>query len=208
MGVTLACLDVDYQGDDAMAACLLCNGWAAPGPTHALIAHVRDVAPYEPGLFYKRELPCLLAVLTKVPEPPAVIVIDGYVWLGQERRPGLGAHLYDALDRATPVIGVAKTAFVDTPAATAVRGASARPLWVTAAGCDVTDAARHVQDMHGVFRIPSLLRQVDQLCRRSWPVGPSALPSLLGAENGTLQTRRDRSGLAHPVGEFDPTVGK
>ncbi len=185
----LACVDVDYRGDEALAACLLFADWADPAPTDTWVVQVRDVAPYEPGSFYKRELPCLLAVLAEAPEPPDVIIIDGYVWLGPERRPGLGAHLYEALGRATPVIGVAKTPFAGTPAAEVIRGAATRPLWVTAAGVGLADAAGRVQAMHGAFRLPTLLRQVDQLCRRSWPVGPSASPSPLGAEGGAAQVR-------------------
>lgn len=44
----------------------------------------REIAPYQPGEFYRRELPCLLAVLACGPVAE-VIVVDGYVWLGPER---------------------------------------------------------------------------------------------------------------------------
>ena len=45
------------------------------------------------------------------------------------------------------------------------RGKSQTPLFITAAGIDVHTAASFIQSMHGKFRIPTLLKQVDQLCR-------------------------------------------
>src|SRR5262249_645622 len=126
-----------------------------------------QVAPYEPGKFYRRELPCLLAVLRKVADPIEAIVIDGYVWLADEQSPGLGGHLFQALGSATPVIGVAKPCFRSARAARpVVRGNSRRPLWVTAAGMDLETASRHVQDLHGPYRLPTLLKRVDRLCRQ------------------------------------------
>src|SRR5205823_5903515 len=88
----IACVDVDYRGDEAAAACVLSAGWADEAPAGELVERVVGVAPYVPGQFYKRELPCLLAVLRQVAEPIDVVVIDGYVWLEDESRPGLGAH--------------------------------------------------------------------------------------------------------------------
>jgi deoxyribonuclease V len=124
------------------------------------------VAPYEPGRFYLRELPCLLAVLARAPAPLAAAVVDGYVWLADETRPGLGAHLFESLGGTVPVVGVAKTRFAGAERALPVtRGDSLRPLWVTAAGIDPTEAAEHVRRMHGPFRIPTALRRVDRLCR-------------------------------------------
>ena len=64
----IACLDVDYRGDEAAAACVLAAGWADEAPTRELVERVLGVAPYVPGQFYKRELPCLLAVLRRVAE--------------------------------------------------------------------------------------------------------------------------------------------
>jgi deoxyribonuclease V len=133
-----------------------------------VVERLARVEPYQPGEFYRRELPCLLAVLGKAGAPPAAVVIDGYVWLGDEGRPGLGAHLYAALGQAVPVIGVAKTHFAGVRVARPVlRGGSKRPLWVTASGIDADTAARHVAAMYGPFRVPTLLKRVDQLCRRA-----------------------------------------
>lgn len=45
------------------------------------------------------------------------------------------------------------------------RGTSRSPLYVTAAGMDATEAARHIAEMHGPHRIPTLLKRIDRLCR-------------------------------------------
>ena len=162
----LACVDVDYRDHEAVAACVLFRAWTDAAGAAEEVEHIAQVEPYQPGQFYRRELPCLLAVLARVPAPPEAVVVDGYVWLADEAAPGLGGHLYAALGRTVPVIGVAKTRFAGaTLARPVVRGTSRRPLWVTAAGIDPDDAARHVTDMHGPFRIPTLLKRVDQLCR-------------------------------------------
>jgi deoxyribonuclease V len=132
-----------------------------------LVERVSPVAPYEPGQFYRRELPCLLAVLGKIPDAVEAIVVDGYVWLADEQTPGLGGHLFQALGGTIPVIGVAKTQFRSARASQAVlRGGSQRPLYITAAGMSREAAAHHIQAMHGPHRIPTLLKRVDQICRQ------------------------------------------
>jgi deoxyribonuclease V len=162
----LACVDVDYRDHEAVVACVLFRAWTDAASAAEEVERLAQVEPYQPGQFYRRELPCLLAVLRKVPAPPEAVVVDGYVWLADETAPGLGGHLYAALGRAVPVIGVAKTRFAGAVLARpVVRGISRRPLWVTAAGIDPDAAARHVVAMHGPFRIPTLLKRVDQLCR-------------------------------------------
>jgi deoxyribonuclease V len=45
------------------------------------------------------------------------------------------------------------------------RGHSLSPLYVSAAGMHLSDAMHHIQEMHGEFRIPTLLKRVDQLSR-------------------------------------------
>jgi len=124
---------------------------------------VPEAAPYRPGQFYLRELPPLRAVLNGFGRL-GLLVIDGYVDLDPAGRPGLGAHLHAEL--GVPVVGVAKTAFRTATHAIAVRrGASARPLFMTAAGIPVEQAARLVRDMAGPFRLPDALRRVDALAR-------------------------------------------
>jgi deoxyribonuclease V len=161
----LACLDVDYRPDVTVAACVLFRAWTHGTEASHLVDRGPPAAPYEPGHFYRRELPHLLRVLAQVKEPLETVVVDGYVWLG-DNRPGLGAHLYEALGRAIPVIGVAKTAFHSTgPAQLVLRGQSLRPLFVTTIGMEPDVAADCVRRMHGASRIPTLLGRVDRLSR-------------------------------------------
>ncbi len=156
-------LDVDYRAGHAVAAGVWLRGWAAAASEHEASAVVPGVPDYEPGAFYRRELPCLLVVLPRGPAPDA-IVVDGYAWLGPDR-PGLGAHLYAALDCRTPVIGVAKTRFHSADAVPVTRGASRSPLYVTAAGVDASAAADWVRTMAGPYRVPDVLGRVDRLAR-------------------------------------------
>ena len=72
------------------------------------IAVVADVAPYQPGQFYLRELPPLRAVLDGM-VGLSLLVVDGYADLDPDGRPGLGARARDEF--GVPVIGVAKTPF-------------------------------------------------------------------------------------------------
>ena len=144
--------------------------------THVLgeyTALTLEVAPYQPGQFYLRELPPLRAVLHRIPGL-SLLVVDGYADLDPDGRPGLGAHAH--AEFAIPVIGVAKAAFRTATHAIAVRrGTSARPVFVTAAGMRATDAVGPVQHMAGRFRIPDALRRADTLARTGPPpVNPAS----------------------------------
>ncbi len=169
----LGCIDVSYGDDVAHAGCLLFRGWADAAATREVLASTPLAASYRPGEFFRRELPPILDLLARIDEPLETIVIDGYVWLAG-RGPGLGAHLYEALEGRIPIVGVAKTAWnmppdPDEPEAHAtvpvVRGNSTRPLFVTSAGIDVTKSAELVARMHGPHRLPTLLKAVDRLVR-------------------------------------------
>jgi len=108
-------------------------------------------------------LPAIRAALAAT-APVDLLVVDSYVDLDPEGRPGLGAHVHAEIGK--PVIGVAKTAFRSaTHAVPVVRGTGARPLYVTAAGIPVGDAAALVSAMAGAHRIPDALRRVDRLAR-------------------------------------------
>lgn len=153
-----------YFATHAQAACVVAGSWRDAAPLAEYTAIHESPADYEPGAFFKRELPPLLAVLGKLAELPPVLVVDGYVWLDQDR-PGLGYHLQQALPQHPAVVGVAKTSFAGNRAAVAVLRGSTRPLFVTAIGVDVAAAAEHVRDMAGLYRLPDLLRRADQLAK-------------------------------------------
>lgn len=163
-------MDVDYRATETVAAAVVTSSWTA---ARADREHVRTVAgapePYQPGAFYRREMPHLIALLEELAEAPTCVVVDGYVWLARERL-GLGAYLHAELRErfgaAIPVVGIAKRAFHDNDVAQAVvRGASKAPLYVTALGLETADVAALVGAMHGPHRLPTLVQRVDHLAR-------------------------------------------
>ena len=111
---TIACVDVFYADETARAACVVIADWGDARPANEWVVELSRVEDYQPGEFYRRELPCIQAVLAKLERTPDCIVVDGYVWLDAEMKPGLGAHLYNAMGRDVPVIGVAKNPFGGT----------------------------------------------------------------------------------------------
>lgn len=162
----IAALDVHYDeaSQTATAAAVVFEQWNDAVPTAEYKALCSVIQPYEPGNFFKRELPCLLAVLNIVKEPMSLIVIDGYVSLGE--KPGLGMRLWETIDKRTPIIGVAKTRFHSADAVEVTRGNSKTPLFVTSVGIEPEVAGEHLRQMHGLFRIPTLLKRADQLARQ------------------------------------------
>lgn len=158
--------DVQYYDNHAIAAAVAFDAWDATVPSQEWTVHVSEIAPYVPGQFYKRELPCLLALLEQVRAELGLVIVDGYVWLGDESHPGLGGHLWNALGRTIPVVGVAKTRFVGAaPVREVLRGTSQSPLFVSSAGLPLLEAEVCVQQMHGPHRLPTLLKRVDTQCR-------------------------------------------
>ncbi len=160
-------VDTHYSPASARTAGVLFEDWgdAEPAATHVL-DHSEAAAAYEPGAFFRRELPLILAFLRSLPQEPRLIVVDGYVTLDDAGRKGLGAHLFEALEEKVPVIGVAKRPFAGSRHAEAVlRGRSERPLYVTAKGLSKTEAASAIARMHGPHRLPTLLKLADRLFR-------------------------------------------
>lgn len=162
----IVCLDVAYGDTAAAVAGALVRGWDADGVSQMLVRHIEGPpASYEPGAFYRRELPLLLPVIAEVATSIDVIVIDGYVWL-EDNQPGLGGHLFASLGCRIPVVGVAKRRYRnDTWSTPVLRGTSRQPLFVTSTGIQATQAADCVRRMHGDYRIPTILRLVDEAAR-------------------------------------------
>ena len=94
-------------------------------------------------------------------------MVDGYADLDPGSRPGLGAHAN--AEFGIPVIGVAKSRFRTVHAVPVLRGSSARPLFVTAAGMPRADAADPVRRMADRYRLPDALRRADTLARAGLP---------------------------------------
>ncbi len=165
--MNILAVDVAYQQDRAVAAGVLFQAWEAADPLQEFTLRCAPAEAYVPGKFYRRELPCLLQLLQRVGHDIDIIIIDGFVYLGADHKPGLGSYLFESLDRQVAVIGVAKSAFKETPASTALlRGNSQRPLYVTAIGIAEETARQGIRQMYGKSRLPALLQRVDHLCRK------------------------------------------
>lgn len=159
-----AAVDVHYPpGGGAKAALVIATDPAFADIDAERTANLVEVPQYRPGHFFARELPALRAVLTATDQLD-LLIVDGYVQLDPEGRPGLGAYAHAEFD--VPVIGVAKSVFRGATHAIEVRrGAATRPLYVTAAGLAPHQAAGIVQAMAGPYRLPDALRRVDALAR-------------------------------------------
>ncbi|WP_353165654.1 endonuclease V [Acinetobacter sp.] len=161
-------IDVAYSETSAQVAGGVFDAWDAADLFKRYRISLDHIMDYESGQFYKRELPCIEALLAHVTEQIDTIIIDGYVYLGNEQKAGLGQYLYEALIRKVPVIGVAKNQFKGTPSNCEIlRGQSIQPLYISAVGIELELAKQYVKNMHGKYRIPKLLKEVDRLSRIS-----------------------------------------
>lgn len=161
----LLAIDVYYIENSAKAVGVLFNDWQDASPSDILVAYKHDVAPYQAGQFYQRELPCIIELLKQVDlSTLSAIIVDGYVYLDNDGKIGLGGYLYQHLEQQVPVIGVAKQAFNGNTkyVAEVLRGDSQKPLYVTAVGLPLQDCAEDVRRMHGKYRMPTLLTLLDQ----------------------------------------------
>ncbi|HVX10588.1 MAG TPA: endonuclease V [Pirellulales bacterium] len=161
-----AAVDVFYDEAQsrARAACVIFPDALGDRITEELVVPVSPIAAYAPGAFYRRELPCIEAVVGSRAAGLELLFVDGYVYLNEDERPGLGWHVHQSL--GVPVIGVAKKRFADAEKFSDVvlRGGSQQPLYVTQVGYRGS-AADLVRQMHGAHRIPTVLRRADQLAR-------------------------------------------
>ena len=160
--------DTFYFDDSAKTVGIQFNHWTDASEIFIYEETLNDVAPYVSGQFYKRELPCILSLLKQIDLTKCkAIVIDGFVVLDDKGGKGLGGYLYESLGKKIPIIGVAKNDFskIFKSKRAVVRGNSKKLLFVTVMGMDLETAAKHVKNMHGNFRIPTLLKKVDALGR-------------------------------------------
>ena len=157
-------VDAYYAGSKAKVVGVLFENFSDEKPLKIISKTVDDVAPYESGSFYKRELPCIVSLLQDLDvRDISLIVIDGFVYLDGDGRYGLGGHLYERLERRVQIVGVAKSPFKGSCKLVReiCRGGSKRPLFVSAIGIGVDEAAWLVKWMSGEFRMPSLLKILD-----------------------------------------------
>jgi deoxyribonuclease V len=105
----IAIVDAAYGNEASAAACVMAAGWESGAAISEFTHRDGPAADYQPGEFYRRELPLIVSVLAMLPRKPDIVLIDGYVWLGVEGRKGLGAHLHEALNADSAIVGIAKT---------------------------------------------------------------------------------------------------
>jgi deoxyribonuclease V len=159
-------VDVDYRDRSASIAGVAFENWQDACEKNIFESRLDDIEDYIPGQFYRRELPCILKLIEEHQLVPDLIVIDGFVYLDGKSRPGLGKHLYDALQGKTSVVGVAKRPFKDIALECELyRGTSKKPLYITSVGIPLTEAKDYIKSMHGEYRIPDLLKKADRISK-------------------------------------------
>jgi len=155
--------DAHYQDNSSRLVAAIFQDWTDGEATELRTWAFGHAADYAPGQFYLRELPLITAALADFDlAEVTAIVVDGYVYLNDQGRLGLGGHLYNELDGNIPVIGVAKSYFRDTNAEAVLRGESKKPLYVTSLGMPQATAAAHLRSMAGSYRMPDILAAVDR----------------------------------------------
>ncbi|WP_103071798.1 endonuclease V [Aquimarina sediminis] len=156
--------DTYYYDNKAKTVCVSFENWNDSKPLDIDSEIIEGVEAYEPGSFYKRELPCILSLLKRMPITDIdYIIVDGFVLLDDEGKLGLGGHLFDAIDKSVPVLGVAKSGFHENKknVRELLRGESIKPLYISAIGVELDRAYDMIKSMHGDFRMPTLLQILD-----------------------------------------------
>jgi len=158
-------VDVYYEENKAKSVGVIFQSWGDSDPLEVITSYTENPQEYEAGFFYKRELPCIQELLkcTDINQIHT-IVVDGYVYLNNEKRPGLGHYVHTHFSGTIPVIGVAKNAFHDneTFVKKIYRGNSSKPLYISSVGVELEVAAEHIQRMYGEYRFPHLLKLLDK----------------------------------------------
>ena len=157
-------IDVSYKGTQAKVVGGFFETWSDTSLMQISSKIVDDVAEYVSGEFYKRELPCILEFLEDMDlQEIDLIIIDGFIYLDDGGKKGLGAYLYESMALAIPIIGVAKSKFYNNNKLVKeiFRGQSKNGIYISAIGIDLDAASAPVQTMSGDFRLPELIKKVD-----------------------------------------------
>jgi len=160
--------DTYYFDNNAKTVCLEFAEWNENKNFKVHTEIIDNVEEYIPGEFYKRELPCIISLLNKIDlKNIEAIIVDGFVYLDDDKKYGLGGYLYEKLNKEIPIIGVAKTNFasIEKNKKPLFRGDSIKPLFITSIGIDLEEAFQKVESMAGEFRMPTLLKELDRLTK-------------------------------------------
>ncbi|WP_447041583.1 endonuclease V [Streptomyces sp. DSM 118878] len=177
-------VDVAYDDErDVVAAAVVVLDAATLDVVEEATAVGAVAFPYVPGLLAFREIPTVLAALSRLAADPGVVVCDGY-GVAHPRRFGLASHL--GVLTGLPTMGVAKNPFTFTYEAPAAPRGSASPLLdgeeevgralrtregvkpvFVSAGHRVTldQACAHTLNLTPRYRLPESTRRADALCR-------------------------------------------
>ncbi|WP_064967940.1 endonuclease V [Tenacibaculum ovolyticum] len=156
--------DTYYFDNKAKTVCVSFNSWVDKEPLNVYSEITENIAEYEPGSFYKRELPCILSLLKQIDiKQIELIIVDSFVLLDDNNKLGLGGHLFEKLNRKIPIIGVAKSGFHSNNINTRklLRGNSKKPLFISSIGIELNLAYDNIKSMNGAFRMPTLLQILD-----------------------------------------------
>lgn len=174
--------DTYYYKDRAKTVGIIFNSWDDSEPETIIHSWLGadKYGPYIPGEFYKRELPCIINLITEHKldlKEFDTIILDGLARLPGSSTEGLGVHLEDKITELWPdldfydrpaIMGVAKTRFGnvedDEGTCTVLRGTAKTPFYVNTTWhlMSSAEAASHLKEMHGEHRIPTLLKLLDR----------------------------------------------
>lgn len=160
--------DTYYYENKAKTVCLSFEDWNQEDKFEIYTEILFEIEEYVSGEFYKRELPCIISLISKIDlKKVNLIIIDGFVFLNDENKFGLGAYLYHELNKKIPIIGVAKRDFatIEKNRIKLYRGKSENPLFITSIGIELNIASKKIEEMNGKYRIPTLLKEVDRLTK-------------------------------------------
>ncbi|HSD06362.1 endonuclease V [Flavobacterium sp.] len=161
-------IDSYYFENKAKTVCLIFEQWNSLEINSCHSEIVSNIENYVPGEFYKRELPCIISLISKLDLTKIdFIIIDGFVYLDDNDKFGLGAYLFEKLSSKIPIIGVAKTDFIslNKNKQLLLRGKSKKPLFITSIGININEATDKIKIMNGEYRIPTLLKELDKLTK-------------------------------------------
>ena len=167
-----------YYKDDICNTSLVVFNKDEGVPIYQDTIYTKVTSKYVPGEFYKRELPGIKKILKKlIKEHPDIwdsvhaIIVDGYIKLksGDKEWDGLGGHLWNYLIKNGQhkiIYGIAKSKFGDCDQISykILRGTSKNPLYVQTTAAPII-VLHTVKYMYGKYRIPTMLKLVDQLSR-------------------------------------------
>lgn len=163
-------VDTYYFENKAKTVAISFENWNDNIEQKVFTEIIDNISEYKSGEFYKRELPCILSIIKKINlEDYEAIIIDGYVFVDDNSKLGLGGFLYEKLNKKIPIIGVAKTDFISLTnnKISLLRGKSKNPLFISSIGINLNEATEKIKFMSGEFRIPTLLKKLDTLTKEN-----------------------------------------